>query len=162
MDGPVVKAALAALKTGEVERVLIWVGPKDEQAVRSAFESARKDRSRETSYLETVVRVHRASENAPFEGVKPAGGDLGPAIPAADTAAASGTPDAVMRVLHQAVAQGVKQRLENLNRARAYDSKDVDAGRRYVRAYVDFLHYVDGLHKAAGGGAAADAAPHEH
>lgn len=162
MDGPVVQAAQAALKTGQVERVLIWVRASDEPSINAAFAAARKDRSREQAYLETVVRLHRAGENAPYEGIKPAGGDLGPAIPAADASAASGTPNDVMGVLHQAIANGVNERLKALNAARNYDPKDVEAGRQYVRAYVDFLHYVDGLHKAAGGAASSHEAAHEH
>lgn len=162
MDGPVVQAAQAALKTGQVERVLIWVRSSDEPSIKAAFAAAQKDRASEQAYLETVVRLHRAGENAPYEGIKPAGGDLGPAIPAADSAAASGAPDDVMRVLHQAIAHGVSERLNALNAARKYDPKDVEAGRRYVRAYVEFLHYVDGLHKAAGGAASGHAAEHTH
>jgi hypothetical protein len=162
MDGPVITAAQAALKTGEVERVLIWVRASDEPSIKAAFAAARKDRAGQQAYLETVVRLHRASENAPYEGIKPAGLDLGPAIPAADSAAASGTANDVMRVLHQAVAHGVTERLNALNAARKYDPKDVEAGRKYVRTYVEFVHYVDGLHKAAGGAPAGHAAAHEH
>lgn len=162
MDGPVVQAAQAALKTGQVERVLIWVRASDEPSIKAAFAAARKDRATEQAYLETVVRLHRASENEPFDGIKPAGADLGPAIPAADSAAASGKPNDVMRVLHEAIAYGVNERLNTLNAAGKYDPKDVEGGRRFVRAYVEFLHYVDGLHKAAGGAPAGHAAAHEH
>lgn len=162
MDGPVVRAAQLALKTGQVERVLIWVRSSQEADLKTAFAAARKDASKERAYLETVVRLHRASEGAPYEGIKPAGGDLGAAIPAADRAAASGSPDAVLRVLHEAMALGVKERLAALNAAREYDPKDVEAGRRYVRAYVDFIHYVEGLHKAAAAGSAGGAEAHHH
>lgn len=37
-------------------------------------------------FFETLVRLHRAGEGAGFTGLKPAGRDLGPAIPAADKA----------------------------------------------------------------------------
>jgi hypothetical protein len=39
---------------------------------------------------------------------------------------------------------------------RDFASDDIAAGRRYVRAYVDFVHYVEGLHAALIG------APHGH
>ena len=35
-------------------------------------------------FIKTLVRVHRAGEGAPYTGIRPAGTDLGPAIPAAD------------------------------------------------------------------------------
>jgi hypothetical protein len=41
-------------------------------------------------FFETLVRVHRAGEGTPFTGLKPAGRDLGPAIPAADKAIEEG------------------------------------------------------------------------
>ena len=34
-------------------------------------------------FFETLVRIHRAGEGAPYTGLKPAGRDLGPAVPAA-------------------------------------------------------------------------------
>jgi Family of unknown function (DUF6448) len=42
--------------------------------------------------FETVVRVHRAGERAPFTGLKSAGLDVGPVIPAAERALESGSP----------------------------------------------------------------------
>ena len=45
-----------------------------------------------------LVRVHRAGEGAPFTGLKPAGRDLGPAIPAADEAVRVGSVEPVPAV----------------------------------------------------------------
>ncbi len=157
MDGPVVKAAKRALETGNVNHVLIWVQARDEAAVREAFARARSNPAGRQQFFEAVVKAHRAGEGAPFEGVKPAGGDLGPAIPAADAAVERGSPEAVLEVLHHSIEHGVKQRLAALETARKFGTDDVAAGREYVRAYVDFLHYVEGVHQAA-----AAAAEHHH
>ena len=92
LDGPVVKAARRALETGSPDGVLAWVRPADESAVRQAFArtlAVRKlgPEAKELAdlyFFETVVRIHRAGEGAPYTGLKPAGQDIGPAIPAAD------------------------------------------------------------------------------
>src|SRR4030095_15629864 len=88
LDGPVVKAAQRALETRNPALVLIWVQEKDEPDIRKAFEQTLAVRelspqARERAdrfFFETVVRVHRAGEGAPFTGLKPASRDLGPAI----------------------------------------------------------------------------------
>lgn len=38
LDGPVVKAAQRALQTGNVDQVLIWVRPQDEDEIKKAFD----------------------------------------------------------------------------------------------------------------------------
>ena len=94
MDGPVVQAARKALETGEVKLVLIWVQKQDEGDIKEAFQktltvrklgAAAKELA-DRYFFETLVRIHRAGEGAPYTGLKPAGRDLGPAIPAADEA----------------------------------------------------------------------------
>src|SRR3972149_4228335 len=100
LDGPVVAAAREALKTGDVNHVLIWVRDKDEPEIRAAFQSARSVRRlgsdarnlADRYFFETIVRVHRSAEGAPYTRLKPAGRDLGPAIPAADHALEVGDP----------------------------------------------------------------------
>jgi len=37
-------------------------------------------------FFETLVRLHRAGEGAPYTGLKPAGSEQSPAVPAADKA----------------------------------------------------------------------------
>ncbi len=81
MEGPVVKAAPKALEAGNVNLVLIWVQEKDEGEARSAFEKTLAVRKlgleakalADMYFFETVVRIHRAGEGAPYTGLKPAG-----------------------------------------------------------------------------------------
>ena len=99
LDGPVVKAAQRALATRNPALVLIWVQEKDESEIRKAFEQSLAVRelspqARELAdrfFFETLVRLHRAAEGASFTGLKPAGRDLGPAIPAAAEAVRIGS-----------------------------------------------------------------------
>jgi hypothetical protein len=116
------------------------------------------------------VRIHRAGEGAPYTGLKPAGLDLGPAIPAADKALASGDLKPVFDLMHGVLKPGLEARFKAARAARGQAPADVAAGRRAVAAYVTFLHYVDGAYRAAAGGAAhaeggeptGAAAHHEH
>lgn len=161
LDGPVAVAAQEALASGKVEAVLIWVQARDEAEIRAAFAHALAVRAlspeaRELAdrfFLETLVRVHRAGEGAAYTGLKPAGRDLGPAIPAADQAVASQDLAATAALLERSVRHGLEQRFHALLAAKAHAGESVAAGRRFVAAYVTFVHYVEGLHGAATAGA---------
>lgn len=157
MDGPVVKSAQKALETGNVNLILIWIQKKDEAEVRKSFEKALAVRelgsdARELAdlyFFETVVRIHRAGEGAPFTGLKPAGRDLGPAIPAGDRALETGSVEALLRLLVDEVRSGVSTRFTELNAQKNFRPDDVDAGRRYVKTYVEFIHYLERIHQAS-------------
>ena len=157
MNGPVVKAAQKALETGNVDLVLIWVQKKDEVEIRQAFErtlAVRKlsPQARELAdryFFETLVRVHRAGEGAPYTGLKPAGRDLGPAIPAADKALDEGSVEPVVKLLSATMDEGVRQHFKHALAKRNFDKDDVAAGQEYVKTYVAFIHYVERLYQVA-------------
>jgi len=168
LDGPVVEAARRSLETGDVRYALVWVLAEHEAEIRHAFDHAMKVRAlgeeaRELAdrhFFETLVRVHRAGEGAPYTGLKPAGRDLGPAIPAADRALASGE----VGELETIVLDEVRARLRELYEAAAalsrYEPTDVAAGRKFVEAYVPFIHYVEEVYALASGH--GHAAEHGH
>jgi hypothetical protein len=157
MDGPVVKAAQQALETGDAELILIWVQKKDESEVRQTFErtlAVRKlsPQAREladTYFFETVVRLHRAGEGAPYTGLKPAGRDLGPAIPSADRALEEGSIEPVIKLLTSTVDEGVRQHFTQALAKKRFNKEDIAAGQEYIRAYVTFIHYIEHLYEAA-------------
>ena len=157
LDGPVVKAAQKALATGDVSPVLIWVRAQDEAEIKEAFEKTLAVRklsgeAKELSdryFFETLVRIHRAGEGAPYTGLKPAGRDLGPAIPAADKAVESGRLEPLLGLLTDAMADGLKRAFADVLAKKEFASDDIERGRRYVEAYVAFLHFVERLHEAA-------------
>ena len=157
MDGPLVVLAKKALETGNVNLVLPWVRAEDETEITHAFDhavSVRKlgSQAREladTHFFETLVRIHRAGEGAPFTGLKPAGRDLGPAIPAADRALEDGSVDAVVRLVTDAVARGIRERFQAAWSKRRFGPNDVEAGREYVEAYVPYIHLVERLFDVA-------------
>ncbi len=160
LDGPVVMAARQALDKKDVNLVLIWVQPRDEEQMRKAFQETLQVRkagpkARELAdryFFETLVRVHRAGEGAPYTGLKPAGRDLGPAIPAADQALAAGSDEALLGLLSRTLRQGLEERFHHALEKKAFRPEDLAAGREYVRAYVEFLHYAEGIYEAAARG----------
>lgn len=157
MDGPVVKAAQQALATGDPSPVLIWVTKADEPQIRSAFAQALNVRKlspaarslADTYFFETLVRVHRAAEGAPFTGLKPAGRDLGPAIPAADQALKSGDPAALTGLLTDKMRAGLLEHYRKVMAAKSFPVRDINAGREYVEAYVRYIHYVEAMYEAS-------------
>lgn len=157
LDGPVVKAAQKALESGNVNLALIWVQKDDEPEIRKAFQQTLEVRklssaARELAdmhFFETLVRIHRAGEGAPYTGLKPAGRDLGPAIPAADRALENGSADPLLKLLNEAVKNGIQKHFEQLMAEKKFDPDNVEAGREFVKAYVEFVHYVERLYEAA-------------
>jgi hypothetical protein len=151
LDGPVVKAAQRALDTRNSALVLIWVQGKDEPEIRRAFEQTLAVRelspqARELAdrfFFETLVRVHRAGEGAPFTGLKPAGRDLGPAIPAADEAVRVGSVEPVRHLLTVAVQERLRHQFGEVIATKTFATDDVAAGRAHVKAYVEFIHFVE-------------------
>jgi hypothetical protein len=111
MDGPVVKAAMKALETGDVNLILPYVHREGEAEVLEAFKKVLPLRTypngtkeiAERYFLETAVRIHRAGKEAPFTGLKPAGLSVGPVIPAAENAIETGSPDQLIHILSETV-----------------------------------------------------------
>jgi uncharacterized protein DUF6448 len=176
LDGPVVTEARSALENGDVTPVLKWVRPEDEPEIRTAFTNALAARKlgaearlvADRYFFETLVRVHRAGEGAPFTGLAPAG-SVEPAIAAADRALAQAAVDPLVREVSEAVATGIRARFQRALAAKKDAGKSVDAGREYVEAYVEYIHYVERLHSdastSAGHHEGVDgnaAAEHEH
>lgn len=157
MDGPVVKAAQKALATGDVNLVLIWVQKEDEQEIRDAFgrtlavrnlgEDARE--LADLYFFETLVRIHRAGEGAPYTGLKPAGRDLGPAIPLADSVLITRDIAPLVNLITDEARRGLLERFERAMVAGNFSTDDLEAGREYVRTYVTFIHYVERTYEAA-------------
>jgi hypothetical protein len=158
LDGPVAKSAHKALEAGNVNQVLIWVQKDNEAEIKHAFDHASRVRKlgpaardlADRYFLETLVRLHRAGEGAPYTGLKPAGRDLGPAIPAADRAIETGSVEPVVKLLTDAVKQGTHEQFHGAAATKKFAADDVAAGRKYVAAYVEYVHYVERLYAAAG------------
>ncbi len=117
MAGPVIAAAKVALAKGDITPVLKWVKKDDEKAMREAFKRALAVRTKgpeakelaDMYFFETLVRVHRAGEGAPYTGLKPADA-IEPIVAACDKALDSGKVDEVVEHVTGAVAAGIRER----------------------------------------------------
>jgi Family of unknown function (DUF6448) len=159
MNGPVVTDAKVALKTGDLTRVLKWVRQADESQIRTAFESTMKVRAfgpearefADNYFFETLVRVHREGEGEPYTGLKPAGTEVEPVILRADQALQTGSLETLLKEATSAVSDGIQQRFAKVQQAATTANSSSDEGRRYVAAYVEFIHYVESIHAASAG-----------
>lgn len=161
LDGPVVAAARKALDLKDVAVVLPYVHASGEEEVKRAFAKVlpfHTDGAREIAdlyFFETVVRVHREGEHAPYTGLKPAGLDVGPAIPLAEKALKEGTPDALLGFLRDAITNEVTERLAHVKRLEAGASGGVAASRAHVSAMLGFEVWSNKAYQAIVGPAHA-------
>ena len=164
LDGPVVNAARAALSARDVDAVLPYVHADAEAEVRDAFQLAQNARAlggeaREVAdrwFFETVVRVHRAGEGAPFTGLKPAGLDVGPVIPAAEGALETGSASELTRVLCDAVCHEVEQRHAAAMALKEHASDTMADARAYVEAMLGMQVWSHSVYRQI------MAEPHQH
>ena len=78
LDGPVIAAARRALDSWNVNFILPWVPRSGEGEVKRAFGKTLRVRRpggqtgemADRWFFETVVRIHRAGEGAPYTGLK--------------------------------------------------------------------------------------------
>ena len=161
LDGPVVQTARMALEKGDITPLLKWVQASDEKEIRIAFKKTLDVRTKgleakelaDMYFFETLVRIHRAGEGAPYTGLKP-GTAVDPAVALADKALESGSVDKLIGVLSKAMSNGIRERFQHAGETRKHADDSVAAGRKYVKAYVIFTHYVEGLHSMIKGGGA--------
>lgn len=152
LSGPVILDARLALEKKDVAPVLKWIRPEDEAQIRAAFartlavrEGGPEAKELADSYFfETLVRVHRAGEGAPYTGLKPAA-SIPPAFVEADGALETGSVDELAKSIGEHAAQGLRQRFAEALKLRAHAGESATAGRAYVEAYVNYVHYVEAL-----------------
>jgi hypothetical protein len=150
--------ARAALAAGDVRPILKWVKQEYEAELRAAFQKTVDVRSlggeatelADMYLFETLVRLHREGEDAPYTGLKPAG-EIEPIVAAADRAIGDGSVDDLAAKIRDAAENGVRERFAHLIEAQKHKGESVEAGREYVEAYVAFVHFVEALHNTMAG-----------
>jgi hypothetical protein len=171
MDGPVIAEAQKALEAGDITPVLKWVREEDEPVIRETFARALSVRTLGTAaseladryFFETLVRVHREAEGAPYTGLKPKGTGISPAEMAADKAIEQGSVDKLAGEIGDKLRNEIVARFHRVREKKKHADDSVQAGREYVEAYVRYVHFVDGVHTMiAGHGAEHGAAGHGH
>jgi Family of unknown function (DUF6448) len=157
LDGPVVKAGLRTLEEEDASYVLPFVPQESEREAEDVLDKVIRARlaspeAREVAdryFLETVVRLHRAGEGAPYTGLRPAGLDHGPAVPAAELALDTRDPEELIKLLLDTVEVEVKKRFHHAIELKASADQSVDSARRYVEAMLGLQLYANGLYEFA-------------
>jgi hypothetical protein len=156
LDGPVVKAAKKALETENVNLVLIWIKKEFEDDINNAFQTSLTVRKlspeakemADMYFFETIVRLHRLGEGAPYTGLKPAGRDLGSAIPLADKSIEENSAKELLELLTDEIQNGLHQYFQNVISKKDYNPNDINAGREFIESYVVFVHYVERIYES--------------
>lgn len=151
-DGPAVTDGRRALATGNVNYALKWIPADGEDELRQAFDKAEQIRPlgeeaaelADQLFLETLVRLHRLAEGVGFTGIQPTGTVIDPVVVAADAALTSGSTADLLALVPEKRRAELDRRFRTALSLGEFDVDDVDAGRRYLAAYVDFFKYAEG------------------
>lgn len=152
-DGPIIPAIRTALDNGKLTPLLKWIAADDEAEIKDLFTRVRtlrtqSDEAKEIAdqlFIETFIRVHRASEGAPYTGIK-AAGTMPPIFTELDNALESGSVDALADKVANAVRENIIKRFDHAKELSEHKDHSVEAGREFVEAYVTYMHFVEGLH----------------
>lgn len=149
-QGPVATAAHQALEKNNVKLVLPYVKPEAENELVAAFKQALEVRKAggdakqlaDRYFIETAIRLHRAGEGAPYNGVTD---ETTPkAILIADKAMATGSLEETYKLLDQTIKKGIQEKYEAVLKAREEAEKlgTVEAHRERVEAELTFEKYI--------------------
>jgi hypothetical protein len=165
LDGPVAKAVQKALEDGNVNPVLAYAPAAAESEIRAAFEMSRKVRGlnadagamADQALMETVIRLHRAGEGAAYTGLKPAGVDYGPVIPAAEHAVETGDLTKLKAILVEEIEHALRERLAHVQELQKKASREpktaaeVPPARERISAELGLITFAEALRQAAHG-----------
>ena len=157
-DGPALKDAARALETNNVDLILKWISVDMEAEVVPLFHKTYSLRNGDPEvyeivkkhFYETLVRLHREMEGAPFTGLK-AAGTTAPITVMSDKALQTGDFDSLLKALNKHVNAQLQEQYEKV--AALYKVKDNSAeeGRKFVAAYVDYTHSIEAVHDILSG-----------
>ncbi len=152
MDGPTAKDGKKALETKNLNYAKRWIAEDYEDELEEAFALALKVRSlgddarklADRYFLENLVRLHRAGEGAPFTGLKPEGVPIDAKVAAADKSIEVGNIGPLEGMVTREELGELRELLAKALELKDFDVDDVEAGRAYIAAYVDFFKFAEG------------------
>ena len=152
-DGPVIKDAEKALEANNVNLVLKWVSKEQEKEITPLFQKTYELRDGDKEvyeivkkhFFETLVRLHRETEGAPYTGLKPAG-TTKPIIKMSDKALDENSVDDFLQKLNNHIDNVVREKFNKVSELNKVKDNSVEKGREFVAAYVDFTHTVEAIH----------------
>jgi len=162
VNGPVASAARQALENDNFDAIAIWISPDQETELKQnfkqslpVFKTGDKDARQlaERYFMETAVRLHRASEGFPFTGLKSEQA-LSPDIEAAEKALETGNLAPVNELLSKSMREKTQKWFQNAIDAKQNKDSNVKTGRQWVDAYVKYIIYIHQLHQTIEAGPA--------
>lgn len=152
-DGPVIKDAEKALETNNINLVLKWVSEEQENEITPLFQKLCKLRNGDKEvyeivkkhFFETLVRLHRETEGAPYTGLKPAG-TTKQIIQMTDKTIIENNVEDFLLKLNNHIDKVVREKYEKVSRLNMVKDDSVEKGREFVAAYVDYTHTVEAIH----------------
>jgi hypothetical protein len=127
MSGPVISAAKVALEKGDITPVVFWFKSEYENELRAAFKKTLEVRKLSPTakefadmyFFETLVRLHRTGEGAPYTGIV-SGAEINPAVEMADLAINTGSIDKLLPEITSAISQGIKEKFQRVLETKAH------------------------------------------
>lgn len=174
MDGPTVADGIKAMDENNINYVLKWVIPDYEKEITEKFNLSMKakDLSPESKelaeqyFFSELVRIHRAGEGAPFDGLKPSGTPIDEKVKAADESIAVGNLSPLEGLIEEEKMPELAERFEKVMALKDFNVNDVEEGREYIEAYVKFFKFAEGEEEhhgeAAHGGEAVNTEESSH
>ncbi len=164
-DGPVITDARKAINAQNPALVLKWISASQESEIIPLFNKVLALKSGdaeiyqivEKHFLETLVRLHRETEGAPYTGLKPAGTTKAIVL-LSDQALEKEDVDGMLKKLNNHIGQVVREKYETTVKLSRNRDDNAEAGRAYVKAYVDYTHTLEALHDVID----SDHAAHAH
>ena len=152
-DGPVIKDAVKALKTNDVNLVFKWVKKGQEQEIAALFNKTYSIKNGdkevyeivEKHFFETLVRLHREMEGAPYTGLKPAGSTK-QIIQMTDEAIKVGNVDEFLSKFNKHIEKVVREKYEKVAKLNKVKDNSTEQGREFVEAYIKYTHTIEALH----------------
>lgn len=166
MDGPLIADARKAIVQNNVNYALKWVRSENETEIKDAFNLMMKVRGltpdaqvlAEKYFFETLVRIHRSGEGVPFTGVKPSGTPIDEKVLAADKSIEVGNLSPLKGLVSEKDMPELTERFKKVMSLKNFNVNNVEAGREYIKAYVQFFKFAEGEvegHSAHGHGSDA-------
>lgn len=151
-DGPVIQDAYKALEKEDVSYVMKWIVKDQETEIESLFNKTLglKDEDAEIysivekHFLETLVRLHRETEGAPYTGLKPVG-STAPIVQMADNSIEKREVKTLLNNLGHHIQEVITEKYNKVAALNEVKDNSVAEGRAYVAAYVDYTHTLEAI-----------------